>query len=799
MKKQHIFISIFILLNSTLQGWAQNPKIPNELLVHEWKAQWITHTEGLYSLKANGLFLFRKNMVTQTVPKEFVVHISADNRYKLFVNGNYIGTGPAVSDIQHWFYDTYDIAPYLKSGENIIAAEVWNWGTLSPWNQMSYRTAFIMQGDSKTESDVNTDDSWTVRKCEAIKFFATPREEFNEDIGAGPNENFNANLYPYSWKTQLKTPDLFIPVSCLNQGIPTAMEKKTYEWKLVPRSIPFMEETPQTFSRVIKTSNQNFTAKFIKNQTETIPPNTRVKFLIDQSVETCAYPILKVSKGKNSNIKLMYSESLFDEHGKELERNATDGKVLGMYDIFVPNGDENIVFTTLWFRTFRYVELSIETKEEPLIIHSFSSLFNAYPFKLNSSFECNDTLINKIFTVGWRTGRLCAHENYVDCPYFERLQYFGDFPYSNPITCLLSGDLRLMHNAIDQGDWSRQSDELTFCAYPGNGIGKIIPQFSLAWVDMIYNYLLYSGDKTVVNDHLKGIEEVMGWYTHHLNKQYLLGPMPYWNFVDCNSVWPWSPENASICEPTGSKTGNSALLTLQFAYGLMKAKEIMDLSGNIELRNKYESLLNKINKSVFELCYDKDKKYISETPEKIIFSQHSNILAVCTGCIGGDLAKDVLKRLINDKSLIQISLQFRAYYHIALVKNNIQQNYVDQLDDWKQLLKEGFTTFPEYPDLSSRSDCHAWSAFPTYELLTIVCGFQPVNAGMTKYIIEPHLGNLTWVKGSIFNKNGNLKIHVSKSKNNSYRGEVFIPKGIEAVLKVNGKEIELKSGISTKF
>jgi len=149
--------------------------------------------------------------------------------------------------------------------------------------------------------------------------------------------------------------------------------------------------------------------------------------------------------------------------------------------------------------------------------------------------------------------------------------------------------------------------------------------------------------------------------------------------------------------------------------------------------------------------------------------------------------------------LIQISLQFRAYYHIALVKNNIQQNYVDQLDDWKQLLKEGFTTFPEYPDLSSRSDCHAWSAFPTYELLTIVCGFQPVNAGMTKYIIEPHLGNLTWVKGSIFNKNGNLKIHVSKSKNNSYRGEVFIPKGIEAVLKVNGKEIELKSGISTKF
>jgi len=797
--KKHRFYLCIIILSTTFQVWTQNSKIANELLVHEWKAQWITHTEGLYSLKTSGLFLFRKNIVLQSIPKEFIVHLSADNRYKLYVNGSYVGTGPAVSDVQHCFFDTYNIAPYLKPGENIIAAEVWNWGSLSPWNQMSYRTGFIMQGNSMTENAVNTDGSWIVRKSEAIKFFVTPRDEFNEEVGAGPNENFNANFYPYSWKTQITTPDLFIPVSSLNHGIPASLDKKTYEWKLVPRSIPFMEETPQKFTKILKTSDQNFTAKFIHNENETIPPNTRVKFLIDQSVETCAYPILKVSNGKNSNIKLTYSESLFDAHGKELQRNATDGNVLGMYDRFVPNGDENIVFTTLWFRTFRYVELSIETNEEPLIIQSFSSLFNAYPFKLNSSFECNDTLINKVFTIGWRTGRLCAHENYVDCPYFERLQYFGDFPYSNPITSLLSGDLRLMRNAIDQGDWSRQSNELTFCAYPGNGIGKIIPQFSLAWVDMIYNYLLYSGDKSIVTDHLKGIEEVIGWYTKQLNEQCLLGPMPYWNFVDCNSVWPWSPENGSICEPTGSKTGNSALLTLQFAYGLMKAKEIMEMSGNNELKNKYESLLNKINKSVFDLCYDNNKKYISETPEKSVFSQHSNILAACTGCIGGDLAKDVLRRLILDKSLIQISMQFRAYYHIALVKNNIQQNYVDQLDDWKQLLKDGFTTFPEYPDISSRSDCHAWTAYPAYELLTIVCGFQPVNAGMTKYIIEPQLGKLLWAKGSIFNRKGNLTLHISKTYKNRYKGELYIPKGVEAVLRVNGNEITMKPGMNNKF
>ena len=180
MKKQLVFIFIVTLLSSTFQGWAQNIKIADEVLSHEWNSKWITHTEGLYSLKTSGLFLFRKNIVVQSLPKEYIVHISADNRYKLFVNGNYVGTGPAVSDIQHWFYDTYNIAPYLKPGENIIAAEVWNWGTLSPWNQISHRTAFIMQGNSKNENAVNTDGSWIVRKSEAIKFFVTPREEFNE-------------------------------------------------------------------------------------------------------------------------------------------------------------------------------------------------------------------------------------------------------------------------------------------------------------------------------------------------------------------------------------------------------------------------------------------------------------------------------------------------------------------------------------------------------------------------------------------------------------------------------------------
>ena len=90
--------------------------------------------------------------------------MSADNRYKLFVNGQLVSFGPARGDIFHWNYETVDLAPHLQMGKNVIAAVVWNYGDLRPEAQISYQTGFIMQGDSTNEKIINTDKTW---KCSA--------------------------------------------------------------------------------------------------------------------------------------------------------------------------------------------------------------------------------------------------------------------------------------------------------------------------------------------------------------------------------------------------------------------------------------------------------------------------------------------------------------------------------------------------------------------------------------------------------------------------------------------------------
>src|SRR5678816_1710419 len=99
---------------------------------------------------------------------------------------------------------------------------------------------------------------------------------------------------------------------------------------------------------------------------------------------------------------------------------------IGFKDRLTSGGKDDEEFTSLWYRTYRYVQLEITTADEPLVIKDFYGVFTGYPFELKSKFTSPDTSLDKILEVGWRTARLCAMDTYMDCPYYERLQYVGD-------------------------------------------------------------------------------------------------------------------------------------------------------------------------------------------------------------------------------------------------------------------------------------------------------------------------------------------------------------------------------------
>src|SRR5436309_6120654 len=116
------------------------------------------------------------------------------------------------------------------------------------------------------------------------------------------------------------------------------------------------------------------------------------------------------------------------------------------------------LFRPLWWRTYRYLELSVDTREDPLTLEDLRGVFTAYPFTRKARFDAGEPELDRILDVGWRTARLCAHETYMDCPYYEQLQYVGDTRIQALVSYYASGDDRLARNGIEQNDELRTSE-----------------------------------------------------------------------------------------------------------------------------------------------------------------------------------------------------------------------------------------------------------------------------------------------------------------------------------------------------
>jgi hypothetical protein len=594
--------------------------------------------------------------------------------------------------------------------------------------------------------------------------------------------------YPLNWqKLDYDDKNWLTPVSEAKARYYT--EKRI----LKPRSIPMMEETPEPITGIVRVLGIDSTAiikTFNNNGVISIPAHTTATILFDRKTLTTAYPEITFSQGNNSKVKITYAESLFDSRNLKGNRNAIAGKsIKGYYDVFMPDGGDDRLFRPLWIRTFRYVQFDITTGTQPLVLNKLQSVFTAYPFKENAVFTSNDKSLTDIWTVGWRTARLCANETYMDCPYYEQLQYVGDTRIQALISLYVSGDDRLIRNAIEQFHQSQVPDGLTLDAYPAGG-GKFIPPFSLFWISMLYDYSRYRDDRQFVDRYMVPMENILQWFQYRLDAQTgMLGKLPYWNFVD------WSFAFKGI--PPGGLDGNSAILSLQYVYTLQQASQLFIQAKQPQKAAYYQSLALRIKQAVYKNCYDAGRGLLADSPEKKSFSQHANIWTILTDCIPVKDQPATMQRIINDQSLIGTSLYYRFYYTRAMKKAGLGNLYLNSLQPWKDMLAQGFSTFPETLEPNVRSDCHAWSSSPCYDFLSTICGIDTDGPGFNKVLIEPNPGTLTDVSGIMPHPKGQIKVNYKKISGGRYTAKIDLPPHLTGRFISKGKIVNLKSGSQT--
>ncbi|HPQ99783.1 MAG TPA: alpha-L-rhamnosidase C-terminal domain-containing protein [Saprospiraceae bacterium] len=788
MKK---LFSTTCLLILTINAFAQSAPevIPDPRLTDApWTSSWIAHPDG--SPYDFGVYHFRKDFELNDLPDQLVINVSADNRYQLFVNGKQVSEGPAKGDLLHYHYETIDIAPYLRPGKNCLAAVVWNFGIRRPVAQMSFRTAFLMQANEARFDYLNSGQGWKTIQNKAYTLLPAEGGRLHTYLVTGPRIHLDAGLYPWGWETLDYDDHAWISARNIGQAHPSGRTTE-FNWELVPRPIPAMELEPEE-APVIRRSSLDQGKAGILFPIH-IPSHSKCTLLLDQKHLTNAYPHLLVSGGSNSLIRIEYAESLFDANGKKGNRNEIDGKeIKGYYDEFSPDGQPDRLFTTLWFRTWRYVQLTIETGDMPLDIHSFNGIRRTYPFKSLAEFNAPVENLEKLWEVGWRTARLCAGDTYYDCPYYEQLQYVGDTRIQALISLYMTGDDRLMRNAIQQFADSRYSDGLTKSRYPDLA-GQVIPTYSLFWINMVHDYWMLRPDSAFVRRQLSTVKTILEWYEAQMDVHTgLIGNTNYWNFVDW-SAWPGNGEKRFGGVPP--LRGGSSVLTLQWVYALQDAMELMAAFGQKDEKAKFQQQIEQAKQAVWKYCWDPARKLVSDTPEKTSYSQHGNIWAVLTHLIPQNEESAMVDRIVQDTSLIQATFYFRFYLMQALYQTGLGNRYLDELKPWFDMLDIGLTTFAEKPD-PTRSDCHAWSASPNYDLLATVAGIRPGASGFRRVLINPSPGNLDHFDATAAHPNGIIQVMYRRSKTVA-EFEINLPEGTPGQLNYLEQSFPLHPGKQT--
>ncbi|KAJ5533210.1 hypothetical protein N7494_009762 [Penicillium frequentans] len=746
-----------------------------------------THSED--ESQPGRYFLFRKSF-QWTQPyglREFPVHVSADSRYRLFVNGQRVSFGPCKSYPERWYYETIDILPYLTEGDNVISARVLRYSCVNTGSSSIISTELpgLMVHAELEGLSISSDPSWKCLQETSRKII--PHSEWNYLLGPpfmSNNERVTEAKKLSGWKRAAFDDTTW--ESAIFQFRPVKMLPIQRPWKLEPRPIPELPEIPGRFDGVVKCEGSITNAQwnsFIKGEEDLIvPAGETVSVDIECASLTTAFVNFQCGGGLGSIITFLYSECYEKDLGVDIApfpmprtkllRSDSKGRLYGVKDIYtVADGQAEQTFEPFWFRAFRYVQLHIKASSQPLTLKEFTLRETSYPLDISTEIQAGPEL-NKIWDVSLRTLQNCRHETYEDCPFYEQNQFASDSRLQMLFTYQVSSDDRLARKTLEEFHASQTPDGLIKAQFPAGFKSKQIPQFSLYWVAMVWDHMRYFADKKVVRRYLSTIDGILNHFDERINDLGLVGRFEEdtWPFIDWVSEWSVPGKIFESCMPQSyTRNGAATFNSLLYIVALMQAADLCDFMGRTDTASEYATRAQALRDAVNKHCFD-DALYL-DGPSTKEYSQHSQVFAVLSETITGTAARELMVRTMYNSSLVQCSSALQFYVFRAVEKVGLYNKmFPALLDPWRRMLADDLTTWAEFEE-NPRSDCHGWSACPVNEVVTQLYGIKPATPGFKRLRIEPQMDLLTTGEGTFvtpiakiklkWTEDGNLEIELS--------------------------------------
>ena len=690
---------------------------------------WITCCDAEGS--ANQLYYFKKDFVLEAV-KEAKVDVSAQARYKLYINDNFVGFGPCKGTREKTFFDTIDVTSYLKVGKNSIYVEVLQLVSTDMEGKMSPIEGVLRVGSAILaleltcgEVTVKSDDSWECAKITGI-------------------EQVNARSC-YSGATREKVDSVSVKATKFDKakvqcGVSNG-EADHYWWGgtnkcfLFERPIPMLDM--QDKLDIITFDGEYFEADYL----------------------TFGFPRFKISgKGK---VDLVYFECFDSDKGKTNSKRTdrTLGICREMIDTVEVDGE--YIFEPFWFRCFRFIKVE---KTGDVSIEMVGMTEVNYPMFPRTDYDFGNKIDNKLWEISVRTLQRCMHETYEDCPFYEQLQYAMDTSVQMLFNYQLTDDDLLARKAMDDFAAEQHADGLMPSRTPSVG-EQHIPSFQFYFIFMVYAHYIRFGDVSLVRKHLRAMDGVIEWFRHHLTSEGIVAPSKYWNFIDWATPWGYDKERG--CEggtPIGVyETSEIAIYNPMMAYFLQCAAKLNEICGRVDVANEYLDLADMLKKNTEKYFYNKETGLYADDRGHKYYSQHMQTWCVLSGVCKGRRAKSIMKKSLNLEA--KATYAFAYFYFRALERVGLYDKTKEMMDSYRGLLKLDCTTIPETPTYS-RSDCHAWGALAIYEFSATILGVRTENVGEKSVSVKPYIKGRNYAKGTVSTIAGNVRVEWKKEKGN---------------------------------
>ncbi|AKJ64169.1 family 78 glycoside hydrolase catalytic domain [Kiritimatiella glycovorans] len=838
-----------VLMASSV-GFADSYETPHRC--GEWGANWIGRSaeQGF----DEPFVYLRRAFELEAAPASAVLHISASRSYKLYVNGSFVGNGPARNVNPRYFYDSYEVASLLQPGDNVLAVA---YETAGGYEGVIAQLE-MRDGSGMIVQTLVTDESWKLAVAPWVDSGAYT-------AGHHPTEVFNARFEPAGWMSTPFNDSRWSAANLMGAGIQKPVVGPDKNVVLEPSLIPhyvratLRPEKIEFVGEVTQFLGQTGLSAGIQMATEIPRPSRHTRIenaesLLDGSGgPAVAYPqypyndlrsfytywdnhddvpelrdptiILDFGTIRNAFISLdveapagavvdiAWGQMLIDGRVPTIlycRTKGADGEgkpnQLNAHRLYL-NG--RLDWESFNYQSFRYLQLTFRRLDGPLKLHGVEAVASGVPWKQRGAFRSSDPLLERFFKMSGNTVRAASYDAFMDNTIREKTIWGGDICEGSVGSCLpVYGDVPILRNYMTL--FARRQDEqgqLPMSAF--SGVPGAFSAHSYRTGYWMTEYAFWCNDSelyrktfwpvvTRLLDHYEGEQDERGLLRQATGAQV---------WVDWSTLY---MPGRSV--PYDEKNFLSVPVNLLYCSLLKKAADVAEGFGETDQARKWRDNAERVGRAVYEDFWDEEAGlYLDGARNGYLCSSHSehaNLLALMHG-LGGEGRRERILTALSDPERIgeisQSGAPFMFWPPEALFAIGEDQAALELMRDrYSRFLRMGIDTFCENWTWSCganswetryRSLAQNGAGSPAYHMLTNVLGVRPTKPGFAEFEVRPQLGDLEWAEGVVPSPAGDIPVRWEK-KGGALHLEITVPAGTRATaIAPSGERTSLPAGI----